>query len=43
MIIIGVEAAKHAKIIVIMSPVGPYFPTGFKPIKLYAGERFRLK
>lgn len=33
---LGVQAAEHVKLFVIMSPVGPYFRSGFSPIKLFA-------
>jgi len=33
---IGVAAAKQAKLYCILSPVGPYYPSGFAPIKLLA-------
>lgn len=37
---LGVGQSKQAKLYVILSPVGPYYPTGFKPVKLYADEKF---
>jgi branched-subunit amino acid aminotransferase/4-amino-4-deoxychorismate lyase len=33
---LGVEAAQHVKLYAILSPVGPYYRSGFKPVKLYA-------
>lgn len=33
---LGVGAPKLTRLYVILSPVGPYYPTGFKPISLYA-------
>jgi len=33
---LGVEAAQHIKLYAILSPVGPYFKSGFKPVKLFA-------
>jgi len=33
---LGVEAAQHIKLYAILSPVGPYYKSGFKPVKLYA-------
>jgi hypothetical protein len=33
---LGVGATEAVKLYVIMSPVGPYYPEGFNPIKLYA-------
>jgi len=35
---IGVHAPDEVLLYVILSPVGPYYPTGFKPISLYAGN-----
>eukprot|EP01130_Rhizamoeba_saxonica_P013429 TRINITY_DN5734_c0_g1_i4.p1 TRINITY_DN5734_c0_g1~~TRINITY_DN5734_c0_g1_i4.p1 ORF type:complete len:384 (+),score=79.39 TRINITY_DN5734_c0_g1_i4:39-1190(+) len=35
---LGVAAPSDSLLYVIMSPVGPYFPSGFKPVKLYADE-----
>lgn len=33
---LGVCAAEASKIFVILSPVGPYYPEGFAPVKLFA-------
>jgi len=33
---LGVQASEHVKLYVIMSPVGPYYPSGFRPISLFA-------
>ena len=33
---LGVCAAESSKIFVILSPVGPYYPEGFAPVKLFA-------
>lgn len=33
---LGVEASNHIKLYVILSPVGPYYKSGFQPIKLFA-------
>lgn len=33
---LGVEASQHIKLYAILSPVGPYYKSGFKPVKLYA-------
>lgn len=33
---LGVVASTHAKLFVIVSPAGPYFPTGFNPISIFA-------
>ena len=35
---LGVVKPKSAKIVVILSPVGPYFSGGFQPISLYCDE-----
>ncbi|KAJ1933725.1 branched-chain-amino-acid transaminase bat2, partial [Linderina pennispora] len=35
---LGVHAANSAKLFVITSPCGPYFPTGFKAVSLYCDE-----
>jgi branched-chain amino acid aminotransferase len=32
---LGVRAPRSAKLYCVISPVGPYFPTGFKPVKVY--------
>ncbi|GLD97753.1 hypothetical protein PINS_up006450 [Pythium insidiosum] len=37
---IGVGASLKAKIFIILSPVGPYYPEGFNPVKLYANDTF---
>ena len=37
---LGVANSKRAILYVLLSPVGPYFKTGFKPIKLYADPGF---
>lgn len=37
---IGVGASLMAKIFIICSPVGPYYPEGFNPVKLYANDTF---
>lgn len=33
---LGVQASSHAKVFVILSPVGPYYKSGFAPLRLYA-------
>lgn len=33
---LGVGPAQSVKLYTILSPVGPYYPEGFKPVKLYA-------
>jgi len=35
---LGVGPASSALLFIIMSPVGPYYPTGFKPVKLLADD-----
>jgi branched-subunit amino acid aminotransferase/4-amino-4-deoxychorismate lyase len=37
---IGVAAPKQALLFVILSPVGPYFPGGFKPVALYGTTEY---
>ncbi|RLN57354.1 hypothetical protein BBP00_00007542 [Phytophthora kernoviae] len=37
---IGVSASQKAKIFIILSPVGPYYPEGFNPVKLCATDRY---
>lgn len=37
---LGVAPPKKALFYVILTPVGPYFKTGFKPVKLLADPRF---
>lgn len=37
---LGVASSKNAILYVLLSPVGPYFKTGFKPISLYADPDF---
>lgn len=32
---LGVRAPNKALLFCVLSPVGPYYPTGFKPTKLY--------
>lgn len=33
---LGVHASEHVKLFVVLSPVGPYYRSGFKPVKLFA-------
>lgn len=33
---LGVEVSQHIKLYAILSPVGPYYKSGFKPVKLFA-------
>ena len=35
----GVQASNQAKLFVISCPVGPYYKTGFKPVKLLADDK----
>jgi branched-chain amino acid aminotransferase len=35
---LGVHAAENIKLYVIACPVGPYYPEGFKPVRLYADK-----
>lgn len=35
---LGVHAAHRIKLFVVACPVGPYYPEGFKPIKLFADD-----
>jgi len=37
---LGVAISNFAKLFIVLSPVGPYFPTGWKPTKLIADDRF---
>ncbi len=37
---LGVRAANRYLFFIILSPVGPYYPEGFKPIRLYVTEDF---
>jgi branched-subunit amino acid aminotransferase/4-amino-4-deoxychorismate lyase len=37
---VGVGASSKAKIFIICSPVGPYYPEGFNPVKLYANDQY---
>mmetsp|Transcript_37170 Transcript_37170/g.61134 ORF Transcript_37170/g.61134 Transcript_37170/m.61134 type:complete len:405 (-) Transcript_37170:148-1362(-) len=37
---IGVAAAESVKLYVICSPVGPYYPEGFKPVSLLASDKY---
>lgn len=39
---LGVHSPNKSKLLVMTGPVGPYYPTGFKPIRLYcATEHIR--
>lgn len=37
---LGVSKPESAKLVVVLSPCGPYFPKGFKPVKLLAQTQF---
>jgi branched-chain amino acid aminotransferase len=37
---LGVQPSEDVKVYVIMSPVGPYYPSGFVPVKLFADTTF---
>jgi len=37
---VGVAPSEQVKLYVIMSPVGPYYPEGFKPVSLYCTEDY---
>lgn len=37
---LGINASNMAKLFVITSPVGPYFPTGMKPVSLLADPQY---
>jgi len=34
--VLGIRAPSKSLIFIVLSPVGPYYPTGFAAIKLYA-------
>jgi len=36
---LGVGPSHHSKLFIVLSPVGPYYPEGFKAIKLYADKK----
>lgn len=38
--ILGVAPPTHAKFYIISSPVGPYYPTGFAPVRLLADPQY---
>eukprot|EP00922_Rhytidocystis_sp_ex-Travisia-forbesii_P054757 GHVS01081137.1.p1 GENE.GHVS01081137.1~~GHVS01081137.1.p1 ORF type:complete len:360 (-),score=9.84 GHVS01081137.1:84-1163(-) len=37
---LGVSAPKNARLNVVLSPCGPYYPSGFKPVQLKAETKF---
>lgn len=36
---LGIKIASKARIFTVLSPVGPYYPSGFKPISLYCDPK----
>ena len=38
----GVLKPSKARLFTVLSPVGPYYPSGFKPIKLYC-DPYRIR
>jgi len=38
--LLGVRASDKSKIFVVLSPCGPYFAEGFKPLKIYAENKY---
>ncbi|EFJ31906.1 hypothetical protein SELMODRAFT_168793 [Selaginella moellendorffii] len=36
---LGIQAPREGMLFVVLSPVGPYFPTGLKPVKLFVDRR----
>ena len=36
--LLGVRSAYNFKLIIMLSPVGPYYPEGFKPVPIYATD-----
>ena len=37
---VGVRPSNHYKFIIILSPVGPYYPSGLKPTKIYVEDKY---
>ena len=37
---LGVTKSSMAKLFVLIGPVGPYFPTGFRPVTLLADPQY---
>lgn len=37
---VGVHPAKHLMFIIILSPVGPYYPQGLDPVKIYVEQKY---
>lgn len=38
--VLGVKPATQFKLIILLSPVGPYYPEGFKPVKILAQDNY---
>lgn len=38
--LLGVRSALNFKLIIMLSPVGPYYPEGFKPVPIYATDQY---
>lgn len=38
---LGVAKPSRTTLSILLSPVGPYFPTGLKPISLFVDEHYR--
>lgn len=38
--VIGVRPSTQYKFFIILSPVGPYYPEGFKPVAIYATDKY---
>lgn len=37
---LGVKSPHGSQILVVASPVGPYYPTGFKPIAITCSQKY---
>jgi branched-chain amino acid aminotransferase len=37
---LGVKAGDHYKLMIMLSPVGPYYPQGFKPVPILATDKY---
>ncbi len=38
--LVGVRTSENFKLIIMLSPVGPYYPEGFKPVPIYATDKY---
>ncbi len=38
--LLGVKPSEHYKLVIILSPVGAYYPEGFKPVKILATDEY---